>query len=88
VTAAAWTSAWRPDPFGEWERWRRDLAEGFYIMVSPSLWRAGGGWTWDLWGAAPGEYIVTAVGDHCGSADDARRAVARGAARGTRRHLA
>jgi hypothetical protein len=71
-------TSWRPDFLGPFERYRRDLAEGFYVSVSPNLQDAGGGWTWELWG--PGEYqdgrheyIAVGVQEHYAAPEDAQR---------------
>jgi hypothetical protein len=71
-------AGWRPDFFGPFERYRRDLAEGFFVLVSPTLQRAGGGWTWELWGAGgyedgTREYLAVGLRDHYATPQDAQQ---------------
>lgn len=64
-------ATWREYPFGPWERYRRDLAEGFFLLVSPLPLEAGG-WTWDMYGPGQAEYVALATEEYT-TAEEARK---------------
>jgi hypothetical protein len=66
---------WSPIPLGPWERYRRDLRGGRYLIVAPGL---DGHWTWDMW--SPGSECLAMPINSFATATDAKEDVDRAAA--------